>query len=289
MEKVLWIFDGYDEFLPHALPRLTKVFNSILETQHHILTSRPYAIDLPYTITLEIIGFTNENITKYVELFFYQIAKQTPDSSGETETILQFLKSNSSIWGVAHIPLNLELICSTWCNSKGFKKKALTLTELYHEMIEYMCRRHLRKTNDKEKDQGTDTVFKLCSKELECLECLAFRAMETNHSIIPPKLLQETERALHDSTDDDKSILNFGVLKAYDDNKKIGEHNPTKKQHYFVHLSFQEHFAARHLLRLLKDAGEDKRVATDYINKHKYETTLSPCTHFYSWSHCKIT
>ncbi|CAF4007268.1 unnamed protein product, partial [Rotaria magnacalcarata] len=276
IEKVLWIFDGYDEFLPHALPRLTKVFNSILETQHHILTSRPYAIQLPHTIQLEIIGFTDENITNYVELFFDQISSQTPDSSGETKTILQYLKSNSSVWGVAHIPLNLELICSTWCNSKGFKKKALTLTALYHEMIEYFCRRHLRKKGVKEIDKNKKYVFRKCRKELKFLECLAFRVMESHSTILSPEMLEKTEIELDLTVDNYEPILNFGILKAYDDNKTIGEHNPTKQQHYFVHLSFQEYFAARHLLRLLTDAGEDKRVATDYINKHKYEQRFLP-------------
>jgi hypothetical protein len=76
--KVLWILDGYDEFVQNIPEKLRDTFNYVLETQHHILTSRPYAIALSYDVKMEITGFTNDNIEQYVEHFFDQIKDEIP-------------------------------------------------------------------------------------------------------------------------------------------------------------------------------------------------------------------
>ncbi|CAF4051985.1 unnamed protein product, partial [Rotaria sordida] len=60
--KVLWILDGYDEFTQNIQPQMKDIFDHIRETQHHILTSRPYAVAVPYDEKIEIIGFTDDNI-----------------------------------------------------------------------------------------------------------------------------------------------------------------------------------------------------------------------------------
>ncbi|CAF0784462.1 unnamed protein product [Adineta steineri] len=128
--KVLWILDGYDEFVHNIPDKLAGAFDYILKTQHHILTSRPYAIALSYDVQMEITGFTNDNIEKYIVQFFDQIKDDISNGSFEGTKLLHFLKTNSSIWGIAHIPVNLELICSLWGDTDWSKKKTLTMTTL---------------------------------------------------------------------------------------------------------------------------------------------------------------
>ncbi|CAF2140697.1 unnamed protein product, partial [Rotaria magnacalcarata] len=142
--QVFWILDGYDEFAQNIPEQLKDVFDHVRETQHHILTSRPYAIESSYDVKLEITGFTNDNIVKYVQQFFDQITKEINNDSSEIQKLLRLLKKNSSIWGVAHIPVNLELICSLWCNNDWKKTTVLTLTVLYDNIIEWQCRRYVR-------------------------------------------------------------------------------------------------------------------------------------------------
>jgi hypothetical protein len=90
--KVLWILDGYDEFVQKITDHLADAFNYVLRTQHHILTSRPYGIALSYDVQLEITGFTNDNIETYIEHFFNQIKDEIPDASFESEKLMNFLK-----------------------------------------------------------------------------------------------------------------------------------------------------------------------------------------------------
>ncbi|CAF1644646.1 unnamed protein product [Rotaria magnacalcarata] len=68
--------------------------------------------------------------------------------------------------------------------------------------------------------------------------------------MLTPATLIEAKDDLKSFAIDIPQILKMGILKSYDDTA-IGTQNQTEKQYYFVHLSFQEHFAARHLLSLL--------------------------------------
>ncbi len=70
---------------------------------------------------MEITGFTDENIPNYVERFFDQMKDKSDDAPMKSKTLLNFLKSNSRTKGLAHIPINLELICSLWSNNDWLK------------------------------------------------------------------------------------------------------------------------------------------------------------------------
>lgn len=105
------------------------------------LWSRPYAMALRYEVQMEIIGFTDDNIAKYVKVFFNPITHTALNPSMETHRVLQFLQSNPIIWGVAHIPVNLELICTAWITTDWSKTKILTLTVLFDNMVEWLCKR----------------------------------------------------------------------------------------------------------------------------------------------------
>ncbi|CAF4162427.1 unnamed protein product, partial [Rotaria magnacalcarata] len=249
--QVFWILDGYDEFAQNIPEQLKDVFDHVRETQHHILTSRPYAIESSYDVKLEITGFTNDNIVKYVQQFFDQITKEINNDSSEIQKLLRLLKKNSSIWGVAHIPVNLELICSLWCNNDWKKTTVLTLTVLYDNIIEWQCRRYLTKKNINHEYITKSDVYDQCNAELQFLEYLAFKGMECNKIMLTPAILNEAKDDLKSVAVNIAQTLKMGILKSYDDTA-TGTQNQTEKQYYFVHLSFQEHFAARHLLNILK-------------------------------------
>ena len=276
--QVLWILDGYDEFVQHIPQQLKDVFDQVLETQHHILTSRPYMVNLSYVVKMEITGFTNDNITKYVYQFFDQIKDKLDDASSEGQKLLQFLQSNPGIWGISHIPVNLELICSVWSDTDESKMRISTMTTLYDKITEWLCRRYLTRKEDNVETMSKKTIYRKCQKELQFLETLAFNAMEGNTIILAPELLKKTEEETQRFLGDYPQLLNIGILKTYE-NKATGTQIPTEKQHYFVHLSFQEHFAARHLVKTLQKSAShevktsenpDRQKADNFINRYKY-------------------
>ncbi|CAF4545039.1 unnamed protein product [Rotaria socialis] len=266
--QVLWILDGYDEFSKSSPEQLRDVFECIYRTQHHILTSRPYAIELRYDVKLEIVGFTNDDIPKYIDQFFNQLKPNIQNVTVESKKLLRFLESNSNIWGISHIPVNLELICSLWTDPHWSKTTALTMTTLYDNIIEWLCRRHLARNKINHGEMSKQAVYKHFDGELQLLELLAFRAMEYNTILFTSNFLEEIEAELVCPLSDYSNLFNIGILKSYEDNS-IGTAKPMKKQHYFIHLSFQEHFAARYLLRLLK--GTTKQNAINFIKNNRYD------------------
>ncbi|CAF5217273.1 unnamed protein product, partial [Rotaria magnacalcarata] len=129
------------------------------------------------------------------------------------------------------------------------------MTVLYDNIIEWQCRRHLTRQNINHEDITKQAVYDQCNTELQFLEYLAFKAMECNKIMLTPAILKEAQDDIKCSAIGIAQVLKMGILKSYDDSA-TGTQNQTEKQHYFVHLSFQEHFAARHLLSILKSTDK---------------------------------
>jgi predicted NACHT family NTPase len=271
--KTLWILDGYDEIVHNVPPHLQCLFDQLLETPHHILTSRPYLNTLSYDVQMEITGFTDEDITEYVEQFFDQMKDELDDAMIKSVRLLNFLKSNQSIWGVVHIPVNLELICSLWSNEDWSETEQLKITMLYTKMTEWLCRRYLR-THENQFQQLLQTeIDQCCQKELAFLESLAFHAMESNTIIIQSSILKKALNEAKVSSQAHPHILNMGILKSV--NKQgIGNRIETDKDHYFVHLSFQEYFAARYLITALTGSQTEKAIKFIKYQKYNQRYTL---------------
>jgi predicted NACHT family NTPase len=266
-KQTLWILDGFDEIIQNVPPHLESLFEQLLNTPHHIVTSRPYLNTLSYNVQMEITGFTDKNIEAYVQQFFDQMKGDLDNTLIKSQTLLSFLKSKSSIWGVAHIPVNLELICSLWSNEGWLETKLLTMTTLYSTMTEWLCRRYLTAQDIRIQKISKNEVYRCCQKELAFLESLAFNAMNNKTIIIRPSLLEKALDEAKISLQDHPHILNTGILKSFH-TQGTGTEIETDKDHYFVHLSFQEYFAARYLINGLKGVPTEKAI--EFIKYQKY-------------------
>ena len=270
--QVLWLLDGYDEFVQNIPKQLHDVFHFILNRYYHILTSRPYSITLSYDVKMEITGFTDDNIAKYIGQFFAQIKDQS-----EGHKLESFLKSNPNIWGIAHIPVNLELICSLWGDTDRSQTTTLTMTGLYDNITEWLLRRHLLK-NKNLPQTDINGMFKTdidqyCRKELMFLGTLAFNAMKSSTLILQPSSFEQALEDANQTVEDKKHIFNIGVLKSFD-GKATGNQSQAKKEYYFVHLSFQEYFAARYLVNNLSSSAYEDSIVFIRHNKYNQRFTL---------------
>jgi HEAT repeat protein len=272
-KRTLWILDGYDEIVQNVPPHLQCLFEQLLKTPQHILTSRPYLNTLAYDVQMEITGFTDKNITQYVKQFFDQMKDELDDAMIEDQRLLKFLRSNQSIWGVAHIPVNLELICSLWSNDDWSETEQLTITLLYTKMTEWLCRRYLRTHDNHIPQLFWNEVYQRCQKELAFLESLAFNAMEGNTIILRSSLLEKALNEANVSSQEHPHILNMGILKSVK-KQGIGNRIETHKDHYFIHLSFQEYFAARYLINALKCSQTEKAIKFIKYQKYNQRYTL---------------
>lgn len=143
-QELLLLLDGYDEIVPSlTIDSAFKEFfeQELLDCSNWILTSRPfYASNIKVDCRLENIGFTSENIPSYVQQFFNDIAEKT-----KAESLLNLFKANQNIHGIAHIPINLELICGIWEQEEKNLGTNLSITVLYDKLVLNLFKRYLHK------------------------------------------------------------------------------------------------------------------------------------------------
>ena len=257
--QVLWIFDEYDEFTANVSPQLKQCLNDIFNNQHYIIISSSYNIIIPYDVKLEITGFMHDDIPKYVQHFFCQIDSK----SSQGQKLLDVLYSNRSIYRVASIPVNLELLCRIWTDRNRLKTKSLTMATLYETFILWLCRQQICKDSGNSEQMTKEIVWKQFDKELQFLEYLAFKTVHNDEIILPLNVLQEAAREVGCDLSKYSRVLQIGILKLY--KKKSVE---TAEQYYFIHPSYQQFFAALYLLRTLKSSSSNQAVY--FIRHQKY-------------------
>lgn len=248
VSKTLWILDGYDEIAQNVPQHLKLLLNKLLQTPHHIVTSRPYLHLLSYSVSMEITGFTDENISNYVKQFFKNIGDK---SSLKGDALLNYLQLNHHIWDIARIPINLQLICVTRDDKHWSNNTTISMTMLYEKLIIWTCRRYLQKQKGPEtKDiylMDRKKVYENCQKELAVLDSFAFLGIQEGVTDLSPKLLRTALTRNQCTLTEYPDLLNIGLLKSFT-NGIFETPIETDKYHYFVHRSFQEYFAARYLV-----------------------------------------
>ncbi|MBA8667595.1 HEAT repeat domain-containing protein [Holosporaceae bacterium 'Namur'] len=260
-DNILFILDGYDEIVPLFNrgvigTKLKKIVKKLLEEEYVTVTSRPLKIEYKFDQELENVGFIDQDIERYIKIF-------KPERA---ESILKFLKNNKSLWGIAHIPINLELICSAWGISGGIEKID-TISELYATITRRLLERYIVKNHYIELEEVDEVLLREKTSSItRCLEKIAFRGMESNKIIISIKdirqIIEEEQNRIGKSNLLGE-VLKSGLLKVIGGDKD-GEV-------YFLHLSFQEYYAAKFIARSLENLkSKEYEQAIDIIREHKY-------------------
>ena len=149
-ERVLLIFDGFDEYsgrtkineddIPYRNSEeermpvyflMKKIVEGKILTGATILTTtRPNAVScitsLHFDKTVEILGFSTEQVNNYVEKFTKEADK--------AETIKQHITSNLNLVAFCYVPVNCFIICSCLLEllgNTGFTSLPTRLTEIY--------------------------------------------------------------------------------------------------------------------------------------------------------------
>jgi HEAT repeat protein len=275
--NILLLGDGWDEIaqLNQEGTPVGDLLNELLAWEHVILTSRPYAIldTVQGYKRLENIGFLNEDIEDYVNKFFAAI--EYPSRPVE---FLAFIKQNPLLWGSAHIPIILELMCGVWNERKNQGKvlnNQLSMTELYEELVLKLCKRYLQKRShdpikrEEARKLRRQAVFEKCKPVLEFLGELAFETSKRagNSIFIDNDLIQR----LRDKYEVNNLSLIDDILESHFLKNTGNESDIADQSFYFVHLTFQEYFAAYHIVRKLK---QNDLAIIRFIKENKYTASL---------------
>ncbi|MBA3238305.1 MAG: HEAT repeat domain-containing protein [Parachlamydiaceae bacterium] len=249
-ERILFVLDGLDEVTLEEDSLQKTIVDELLAFPHWILTSRPHAAtSIRADATIENVGFATNTIEAYIQ-------KSFPKNS---QGMIQKVRQNPTIFGLCHIPINLELVCSILQKSKGDISNICSMAGLYEELTLILQRLFLDKLGKpsawhwEPEDIKDDAEISLAFKSLESMAWEGMRekalffsfnqgAMRNIYCNSYPSSQAEKREPLF------KNMCASGFLQSTGDNEQF-----LLNEYSFLHLTFQEFFAARYLVRLLYD------------------------------------
>ena len=239
--KILFLFDGYDELDSDKKKDLRDEIDKYA-LSHYIITTRPYGYqksDFRVDEYFETIGFTNEDVEKYIDAFF-------KENNDKAKSLKAYLETNINIKHIGYIPLMLEMICSQW-EQKEFSE-SLTMTELYSQVVEDILNRYSAQKDDKR-------VYKRKNRKKikEQLGKLAFRGLTKQTILFDGDFIEN-------SVDDiffEENVIYSGFLKSDAKEKDLLDNC-----FEFLHLTFQEYFSALYVSMLSKE--EQSEIIRDW-------------------------
>lgn len=253
--RTLFLLDGLDEvhFAMDKEDDRYELLQSLLSKPNLIITSRPYFLgqqsQIPIDMETEVTGFSLDQVNRYI---------QNSGCSNPSE-IQEFLQRNERVQSLVRIPIQLDALCYTWgeARTKYRQRSPRTMTELY-STIEIklwqkdLPRRGLLSVSDGQKMSDLQ-IRDITKHDSEFLEILAFSGLclgEVNFNkdffdIVIENFKNEYPSRL--STEPIATRLQgLSFLRSSDTG---GEWDTVDDNYHFLHLTFQEYFAARYFKR----------------------------------------
>ena len=142
---VMMILEGYDELPDELVNDSDRVFDQIMQSlplATIIVTSRPSVKrqliqSVGFTHHIEVLGFTKDNITKYIHNFF-----ESKKSLHMHDEFLQYIEHFPKIEKCLYVPINLEIVLEVFQHSLVGSRE--TMTELYDTLVRMLIYRHLK-------------------------------------------------------------------------------------------------------------------------------------------------
>ncbi|KAJ8108670.1 hypothetical protein ONZ43_g6353 [Nemania bipapillata] len=252
----LFLLDGLDEIWHHrSLDNcLDGIVQELLNQPNVIVTSRPSVQLLGefkgFDIELETIGFYSDQVREYVQ----QVARVDANrditegarESEKSQKIIEFLDEHPLVGDLVRIPIQLDALCFAWDDISN--EEPQTMTDLYQAIESGLWKkdaRHLRITSTN--DILPAELEVLLRDEVILLEKLAFAGIYNNLTVFDAKTIRTLSKylAMPGGKTIDQTLREVSFLRSSDVSSK-----DASRRYYFLHLTIQEYFAARHLKRM---------------------------------------
>ena len=306
-DKVLMLFDGLDEFHDISstvseevnkkyrqsdhedeMPLATlysKIVNEELLPGSAVVTSiRPSAVSsvtrLPFNRTVEILGFSSQEVEEYVKNFTKDAVESLSDA-GETaaknfsdagKKIWQHINTNMNLFSLCYIPVNCFIICSCLLQILVYFKesgKNLTgvglptkLTQIYKRAVKLFYFKHNEQYRFKRltrKEILSDNLPPEMEKKFKLLRKVAFNGIKERRLIFVKSEVQGLENSSLFHQMPDRQVGPFEY----------------EAQFCFMHLTMQEFLAAQHITDPdTMNEEELRRFVSDNIKKGEWQVVL---------------
>ena len=294
IDRILLILDGLDEVSQEWEPD-TPMHNLLVRLLEHprvIITSRPYGLGTStlesFDMYLETVGFSEEQVEAYVEM----VAKGDPEISS---ALLAFVTGNEMIRHLVRIPVQLDAVCYSWDRHFMSGDSPKTMTLLYKAITLKLWQKDAPRLKELDASKGLTEdnirsfsmlqIEGLIEHEVRLVEILAFAGMynglvefnaddrERLYDALTDKKTETPLPKIPDSIFKKISFLHTSDPSARD----------SDQTYHFLHLTFQEFFAARYFVRRWMGRKELEcmnlrespavisfTIPQDFLQMHKY-------------------
>ncbi|XWX00409.1 hypothetical protein V2A60_008429 [Cordyceps javanica] len=288
--NTLFLLDGLDEVSEDLTGDggMARFFTELLSQPNVIVTSRP-STKPPANLHLELetIGFGPDQVNEYIKKSFINPRTAKADQT-KIDKVQSFLQEHWLMQGLVRIPIQLDALCYTW---DDLKSNAIlnTMTgmcetiemKLWKKDILRLEKKHDGKELTKEylTTAGRQKVEGFVKDEMAFIESLAFTGLLNDIIDFSSEHLDGISDHFTPNLLPDKTLPSISFLRPSD--VSLEYHS---RHYHFIHLTFQEYFAARYFVRQWKDPEGQLLFLTlssidtvakadcpvEFLRKHKY-------------------
>ena len=277
-ERVLMLFDGFDEFEHNrniteafTYPRSIEdkkplqilyqwlVTGKLLKDALIVTTTRPTALSgiahLKFDKTFEVLGFSTEQIKEYINKF-------AGDDKEAGETLWRHISSNMNLLSLCYIPVNSFIMCSSLSEIMRFESSGSVtlpskLTTIFKIAVKVFYFKHAIEFRDQHFTREnflSDNLPLAVEEKFEKLGRVAFEGIKEGKLILGGNEVQ--------------GMGNSALFHRLPDRQIAGLKD--EQQFCFIHLTIQEFFAARHMASDL-DETELRNFVSENIKNGKWQ------------------
>ncbi|KAI0410762.1 armadillo-type protein, partial [Xylaria grammica] len=279
--KTLFLLDGLDEVSwgQGTDDPIFRFVTGLLNRDDVIITSRLSRNDFlglhEVDLHLETIGFTPYQVREYLGMSFQ-------DEKTISEVRL-FLEEHPLLAHLLRIPIQLDALCCTW-GAALRKRAARTMTAIYQAVEEELWRKDLRALKNIHVNTAKHMdriIMETCyfEHELAFLEVIAFVGLHSGVANYRQDAIAKLEEAKALVSPTGNSLLgilgSMSFLRTPDSTS-----SPKSRIYHFIHLTYQEYFAARYFVRQWKadellncrEFNQDTEDCSprNFLQRHKY-------------------
>ncbi|XP_072182185.1 uncharacterized protein [Diadema setosum] len=263
VNRVLFVFDGFDEFSGELKGKSSSEVIQILRLEKYesckvIVTTRPWIIH-DFTMTknlaeaytfISIEGFNKANLSCYIQRYF-----QIREREALAETLLDFMEENDIIRSnMAPFPIYCAMLCLMWNDFSEERRKELqkmqTFSEIFEEMISFLKEHYVSKFCRNLQNVRED--IKDVSRAVKAISEIALNGLLERKLSFPEKHFKKCEDAM-------ETCCKVGILtieKNIIDRKRRRDvivPSFVVSTVSFPHKLFQEYIAGIHIEHLFAD------------------------------------